>query len=401
VLVGAGEGFLKAQYLPLLLLLALPGGAASRTVDISPATFDLWSLPAIANEQAPIALLVDLSSRQTLFARNAEARMQPASMTKAMTALVAFDLIKAGKLNEDEPFMGRNATIERWRGKGTTMSLGVHQWVTVRDLLRGVITASANDAAVVLAEGALDSEAAWLAAMNARAKSLGMNDSHFASVNGYPDGGKTYVTARDMVQLAEALIVEHPALYRQYFGQKSMLWRGKQLASRNPFAGTMPGADGIKTGHTREAGYTFLGAVEREGRRLVLVIGKAPTEANRAEAARSLAEWGYSNWDSRKFLDPEWVVGKAKVQDGAAREVRLVVPRAFTLAVPKGSNPRVVARIVYRGPLQAPINKGAVVANLEVAAIQGSHSLPLVAAEDIAKAGPIDRIVNGLLGLLE
>ncbi len=393
---------MKAHYLPLLLLLALPGVAASRTVAIKTVEFDLWPQPAIAAEQVPIALLVDLSSRQTLFARNADARMLPASMTKAMTALVAFDLIKAGKLNEDRPLMGRPATIERWRGKGTTMSLGIHQWVTVRELLQGVTTVSANDAAVVLAEGALDSEDAWLAVMNARARSLGMTGSHFASVNGYPDGGKTYVTARDMVLLAEALIVEHPLLYRRYFGQKTMLWRGKQLQSRNPFAGTMPGADGIKTGFTREAGFTFLGAIERDRRRLVLVVGRVPSEAQRADSSRALAEWGFSAWDSRKFLNAGWVVGKARVQDGTAREVPLALPRAYSLAVPKGTKNGVVAQIRYVGPLLAPIAKGAVVAKLEVSLQNlGTHTLPLVAAEDVARAGPIDRIVNGLLGLLE
>lgn len=385
---------MKAHYLPLLLLLALPGAASGS--DPAPVF-----VPPVAGE-APIALLVDLSSGQSLFARDAEARMLPASMTKVMSALVAFDLIAARRLDEEDVFMVRPATAARWAGRGTTLSLHPNERVAVRDLLRGMTTVSANDAAVVLAEGALGSEAEWLAAMNARAQALGMNDSHFASVNGYPDGGRTYVTARDMVRLADALITDHPAIYRRYFGHKVMFWRRHQLISHDPFAETLPGADGIKTGFTQEAGFTFLGAVERDQRRLVLVVGKAPTNAGRAAAATALAEWGYAAWDYARFLKAGWVVGTAQVQDGAAREVPLAVPRAYSLALPADTSPRVSARIVYRGPLQAPIARGALVAELKVT-IEGlpTHTLPLVAARGVAQAGPIDRIANGLLRLLE
>jgi D-alanyl-D-alanine carboxypeptidase (penicillin-binding protein 5/6) len=263
-------------------------------------------------------------------------------------------------------------------------------------------TVSANDAAVVLAEGALGSEAEWIAAMNAKAQALGMKGSHFASVNGYPDGGRTYVTARDMVRLAGALISEYPVFYRRYFGHRAMSWRQQQLISHDPFAETLPGGDGIKTGFTREAGFTFLGAVERDQRRLVLVVGKVSSGPVRAAAATALAEWGYAAWDDASFLKAGWVVGAAQVQDGAAREVPLAVPRAYSLALPAGTNPRVSARIVYRGPLRAPIAKGAVVAELKVT-IEGlpPHTLPLVATRAVAQAGPIDRIANGLLGLLE
>ncbi|MFM5948647.1 MAG: D-alanyl-D-alanine carboxypeptidase family protein [Novosphingobium sp.] len=354
-----------------------------------------------APQQAPIALLVDLSAGQTLFARGADQRFLPASMTKAMTALVAFDLIRNGQLREDAVFTVRPQAAARWSGKGTSLWLKPGEQVRVSDLLRGTATASANDAAVVLAEGALGSEAAWLAAMNARAKALGMSGSHFASANGLPDGGKTYVTARDMVRLAQALITEHPELYHRYFGHRAFHWRGQELVSRNPFAGILPGADGIKTGHTREAGFTFLGAVERQGRRLVLVVGKVPNEAVRAQASRDLAEWGYSAWDSRPFLTPGFVVGDVKVQDGQAREVPVTIARPFTIAVPKGSNPRITARIVYDGPIRAPIAKGMLVGGIEVS-IEGQpvHYLPLMSTSAVGKAGPIDRLVNALLGLL-
>jgi len=385
---------LNHRHALLLIAALLPGAAASRSVAVEA----LQPLPVPA-AQAPILLLVDLSAGQTLFARGAEQPFLPASMTKAMTMLVAFDLIRAGRLSEDAMFTVRPETAARLSGKGTTLWLQPGEQVRVGDLLHGIATASANDAAMVLAEGALGSDAAWIAAMNARAQALGMTGSSFASVNGLPDGGKTRVTARDMVRLAQALIVDHPELYRRYFGPREMDWKGQKLASRNPIAGVLPGADGIKTGHTREAGYTFLGAVERNGRRLVLVVGKAPTEADRARAAREVAEWGYAAWDSRPFLTPDWTVGAVRVQGGDARSVPVAVAQPFALAVPKGHRPRVSARIVYTGPVRAPVGKGQLVGGLEVQ-IDGQppHYLPLVAREAVGKAGPIDRLVNGLLG---
>ena len=378
----------------LLIAALLPGAATSRTVLYAAA--QPIELP---QAQAPIALLVDLSAGQTLFAREAEQPFLPASMTKAMTLLVAFDLIREGKLAEDALITVRPKTARRLSGKGTSLWLKPNEQVAVRDLLYGIATASANDAAVALAEGAMGSEAAWIAAMNARARTLGMTGSSFASANGLPDGGRTRVTARDMVRLAQALIVDHPGLYRRYFGQHRMDWKGQVLSSRNPIAGIVAGADGIKTGHTREAGYTFLGAVERDGRRLVLVIGKAPSEADRAAAARAMAEWGYAAWDSRPFLGTDWIVGSIRVQGGNARSVPVAVARPFTIAVPAGSHPKISARIVYNGPVRAPLAKGQMVARLEVGfAGQPPHFLPLVATQAVGPAGPIDRLVNGLLG---
>ncbi len=379
----------------LLAMLALPAGAGASGAPAGPPA----APPAIV-EQAPVALLVDLSAGQTLYARNAERRLLPASMTKAMTALLAFDLIASGKLDENTEVAVRPATAAQWAGQGTSLYLRPDQQVRVRDLLLGVTTVSANDASVALAEAALGSTAAWTARMNQRAASLGMRGSAFHTPNGWPDGGKTYVTARDMVRLARALIYGHPQLYRRYFGHRAMDWQGQRFPNHDPFAGVVAGADGIKTGHTREAGYNFLGAVERDGRRLVLVVGGVPSYAGRAEAARALAEWGYAAWDSRPFVRQGQVIGRARVQGGAARSVPLALARPFSLTVPKGTQPPIATRIVYDGPVPAPIAKGKPLGALEVR-IDGQpvHYLPLIAAEGVGRAGPIDRLVNGLLGL--
>ena len=375
-------------------------GAASQAIKVPPEVV----VPAeVENARlAPIALLADISSGQILFARAADKRMLPASMTKAMTALVAFDLIKQGKLDEDAVVTVRPEVAARWAGKGTSLNLKPGEQVRVGDLLMGTTTVSANDASVALAEAALGSSETFIETMNAYAQALGMSGSRFASVNGLPDGGKTYVTANDMIRLATALVAEHPALYRKYFGHKFMIWRGGRYTSHDPFAGVLPGADGIKTGHTREAGFNFLGAVERDGRRLVVVIGGSPSEAARADASRALAEWGYRAWESRAFLARGHVVGAARVQGGDAREVQLAVPRHFALALPRGQAAQISGRIVYQGPLRAPLAKGQQVARLELS-IPGQpvHALPLVTSRAVGPAGAIDRVIGGLLGLFE
>lgn len=379
----------------LLLAVTLPAGVGASGAAV------LAPVPA-AVDQAPVALLVDLSAGQTLYSRNAGQRLLPASMTKAMTALVAFDLIAAGQLDENAEVTIRPETAAQWAGQGTTLYLQPGQSVPVRDLLLGVTTVSANDASVALAEAALGSVPAWTARMNRRAAQLGMRSSQFHTPNGWPDGGQTYVTARDMVRLARALIQDHPQLYRRYFGKSGMDWRGQRFASHDPFAGVVAGADGIKTGHTREAGYNFLGAVERGGRRLVLVVGGVPTYAGRADAARALAEWGFAAWDSRPFVKAGQIAGTARVQGGDARTVPLALARPFSLTVPSGTQPRITTRILYDGPIPAPFAKGAALGALEVRIDgQGVHYLPLVAAEAVGVAGPIDRLVNGLLGLME
>lgn len=379
----------------LLLSLALPG-AASATMRIFEPPPSNVAPPA----QAPIALLVDQSSGQILYSRGANADFLPASMTKAMTALIVFDLIKAGELDEDTLVTIRPETAARWAGKGTTLNLRAEERVRIGDLLMGTTVVSANDASVALAEASLGSTEAFVAAMNARARGLGMTRSRFGTPSGFPDRGVTVVTATDLILLANALITEHPELYRRYIGKAAMDWRGAKLTSHDPFAGVLVGADGIKTGHTYEAGFNFLGTAVRDGRRLVVVIGRSPTEPGRAAAARNLIEWGFAAFESKPFLTPDWIVGAVKVQNGDAREVPVAVPHAYSIATIKRLPSQVSARIVYDGPVRAPITKGAPIARLVVSgAGLPDHSIPLVATAAVSTAGPIDRLVNALLGL--
>ncbi len=381
--------------LPALLGIALPTQSAAPRDNASAAP-DYPSAKDI-----PVALLVDLGSGQTLFHRNEMQPFLPASVTKVMTALVAFELIDQGKLREDQRIAPRPETIARWHGKGTTMPLSASDRPTVNELLFGITIVSANDGAVVLAEGAAGSVQAWCALMNRTAQRIGMTGSHFATPNGWPDGGRTYVSARDLAILANELIGKHPQLYHRYFGRPVMTWNGVTQKNHDPTLGIVPGADGIKTGHTFEAGYNFLGSAQRGDRRLVLVVAGTQHTHTRANAARELLEWGFAGWDSRPLICVGQRVGEAQVQGGAARHVALLAPQTFALALPRRQYPTVTTRITYTGPLTAPIAKGATVARLEVE-IDGQppHSLPLVAAAAVGPAGPLDRLVNGLAGLV-
>lgn len=357
-------------------------------------------LPASVRE-VPVYLLVDLSSHQVLAEREADKVFLPASMTKAMTAYVAFGLIGQGKLRPEQRFSVRPATAALWATRGTGMRVRAGEQIPVDDLLKGITTVSANDASVVLAEGAAGSVTGWTALMNAEAAKLGMTRSHFATSNGWPDGGATRVTARDMVTLGTALIERHPALYARYFGKREFTWNGVAGRNHDPILGLVNGADGIKTGHTREAGYNFLGTAIRGGRRLIMIVGGAASEAQRAAASRDLLEWGFRATETVPLFGKGATVGEASVQGGDVRKVTLVAPQGVNLTTDRGTRPRTTATIRYRGPLQAPIAKGSEIAQLEVSvAGQVVNRVPLSAGSAVAKAGPFDRLANGVAGLL-
>ncbi len=355
--------------------------------------------PAVPTAQeAPVAMLVDLSSGQVLHARDPDRRFVPASVTKVMTLYLAFEQIAAGKLDPDQVFAMSPALARDWRRKGSTMFLEPGEPVRVHDLLLGIANVSANDGAVVLAEGAAGSIAAWTAAMNRTARSLGMHGSHFASPNGWPDEGRTFTTARDLVTLARALVTRHPDAFGYYVGRAGFAYKGIAQVNHDPMIGRVPGADGIKTGFTNEAGFTYLGTAVRDGQRLVLVLAGVESARLRARLARAYTEWGFAAFDRKHLFAPGSVVGSARVQDGAARHVRLVARGPVAINLPRGQSPSLSAVIRYDGPLRAPIAKGEEIAVLEITGPGLPPArIPLVAAEAVAKAGPLARIRNALL----
>jgi len=351
--------------------------------------------------ELPVAYLIDLSSGQVLFERDASRRFVPASVTKVMTAYSVFKLLGEGKLKAEQVVTVPREVAEVWSGEGSSMFLQEGEQVTVDQLLMGTTTVSGNDAAVMLAVTAAGSLPGWLEVMNANAAELGMRDTHYGSPNGYPDEGQTYSSARDLARLAAAMVTRYPDLYGRYIGNHGFTWRGITQANHDPITGRVEGADGIKTGYTREAGYTFVGSAQRGDRRLVMVLGAVPNIPMRNQVARNLMEWGFTAFDSRQLLPGGARVGEALVQGGAADSVALqtVAPVLSSMAHGTVADTRLEVR--YRGPLEAPVKAGQTVAFLRVSAPgQITHDVPLTAAEDVAEAGLFRRLRNGLVGFV-
>ena len=351
-------------------------------------------------EGIPVALLVDVGANQVLYSRQPRLRFIPASMAKVMTAYVAFEMMARDELRPNQRFIMSPGVFAAWAGKGTSMRLRSGESVPVELLLRGITTVSANDAAAVLAEDAVGSLSRWTARMNTEARHIGLSCSHFTTPNGWPDNGATYVCAEDLVKLAQALIERHPSSYRSYFGNQSMQWHGLVQHSKNPILGVVRGADGIKTGYTHEAGYNFLGSAARDGRRLIMVIGGARSEAERALASRALMEWGFSEWRTRPLFAAGEIITSAHVQDGTSRVVALVAEHAIQAAVPKTSSASITLKVMYKGPLRAPVAFRAHVAEFEInIAGETPVRIRLLAGKAVARAGALDRLRNGLMSI--
>ena len=358
---------------------------------------------------APVAYLEDLSSGAVLFERDADRRMPPASMAKMMTVYVAFDLIRKGELRLDQQFTVRPETWRRWHGPaaGSTMFLSAGESVSLANLLYGIVVLSGNDACVVLAEGISGSEQAFTERMNRAAKQLGLTGSNFGTSNGWPDNGVTYVTARDLAKLASATIRDHPKLYKQFYSRRDFTW-GQTMGgsaitqgNRDPLLGRVAGADGLKTGHTDEAGYGFTGSADQSGRRLVMVMAGLNSSGERAEESVRFMDWGYRAWQTKPVVNKGRRVHTADVQLGDAAEVGLVAPRDLTVTLPAGAAPEIAAKVVYAGPVKAPIKAGQHIADLVVSSPDmPAQRLPLVAEADVGEAGFFGRAWAGLTSLL-
>ena len=360
---------------------------------------------------ARVAYLIDLSSGAVLLDKNGNQRMPPASMAKMMTTNVAFELIGKGDLALTKMCNVRPETWQKWHGPqaGSTMFLSPGEQVSVENLLYGIVVLSGNDASVVLAECIAGTEEAFANVMNENAQRLGLTGSRFGNSNGWPDEGRTYVTARDLATLARAEIQNHPKLYKQFYGRTSFTW-GKTLgsgaaitqANRNPLLGKVAGADGLKTGHTEEAGYGFTGSAEQNGRRLIMVVAGVDSFGNRIAESVRLMEWGFNAWQTKPLFKAGATVGTARVQMGSDSEVGLVAPRDMAVTIPAGILSKVTGmKIRYQGPVRAGFKKGDHIADLVVTtADSGEQVMPLVAAEAVGEAGFFGRIWIGLQQML-
>ncbi|THD43718.1 MAG: D-alanyl-D-alanine carboxypeptidase [Bradyrhizobium sp.] len=315
---------------------------------------------------APEALLIDYDSGATLYEKSADAPFPPAALVKLLTAEIVFNEIKAGRLTLDKTF---TVSEHAWRTGGahahaTAMFVDIHSQVAVEDLLRGLIVQSGNDAAITLAEGVSGSEDAFADLMNKRAAELALLHSYFVDPAGRDDP-RQHVTARDMALLAAHIIRDEPDFYH-YFGEKDFTWNKIHQGNRNPLLAEVGGADGLKTGEDAAGGFSLVGSAVEDGQRLIVVVAGLKSAADRAEEGRKLLEWGFRSFEPRVLYHPGAVVGSASVYGGEDGDVPLVCDKEIKVFLARGDPERLTAKIVYMGPLTAPVAAGAQVGTLRI-----------------------------------
>jgi D-alanyl-D-alanine carboxypeptidase (penicillin-binding protein 5/6) len=347
---------------------------------------------------APTAILTEASSGAVLFEKNADELRAPSSMMKLMTAEVVFHAVKEGTVKlSDEYRISENA----WRrggapAGGSTMFAVLNSKISIDDLLRGAIIQSGNDACIALAEGMAGNERIFAADfMTKRARELGLTKSTFGNSNGLPDPGNK-MTVRELAKLARHVILTYPDFYK-LFGEKEFTWNKIRQQNRNPLLNSLEGADGLKTGYTKEGGYGMVGSAVQNGIRLIVVVNGLEDPDDRASEAKKMLEWGFRNFEVRTLIAAEQTIGYAKVFGGESRSVKLTSPEPIKVMVPKnGANEKLIARIVYNGPVRAPIQSGQPVGVVRV--WRGTNiavEQPVYAGESIGTGSTIRRAVDG------
>jgi D-alanyl-D-alanine carboxypeptidase (penicillin-binding protein 5/6) len=351
--------------------------------------------------RAAHALLMDAETETVLFQHEADKAMPPASLAKLMTAAVVFDAIKSGRLSLEDEFL---ISEDAWRrggapSGGSTMFAKLGSSLKLADLIRGIIIHSANDGCIAVAEGIAGSEPIFADMMNEEARKLGLAGSHFTNATGLPDP-QQYVTARDLAKLANHIIRDFPDFYKIY-GETEFTWNKITQRNRNPLLDMNIGADGLKTGFTEEAGYGLVGSAVRDGQRLIVVVGGTKTEKERAEEARKLLDWGFRAFERSTLFDADEVVADAKVFGGSQRSVGLVGKGPIELLLPRGSRDLIKARVVYEGPVSAPVEEGQRIGVLRVTIGDDlTKETPLYAANYVGIGTIRQRAVDGIEELL-
>lgn len=351
--------------------------------------------------KANYALLMDAQTGVVLFEKNADARMSPASMSKLMTVLMAFEALDGGRITPDDKFY---VSDDAWRrggagSGGSTMFLKARSRVEVRDLLRGIIVQSGNDACIALAEGLGGSEDVFAQMMTERAQELGMSQTTFTNATGLPDADHK-TTARDLAVLARQLINTHSRYY-PLFSERDFTWNKIRQTNRNPLLYANIGADGLKTGHTEASGYGLVASAEQNGRRLILVINGLDSKRARAREARRLMTYGFRNFQREVLVEASQEVTQLPVWHGSDSTVAVAPARRFELVTPRSGRRKMVATVTYEKPILAPIKKGDALATLKVT-LPGlaPQEIPLVAAKDVGRGNAISRAISSLIYLI-
>ena len=345
---------------------------------------------------APTAILIEANSGSVLFEKNADELRAPSSMMKLMTAETVFHAIKQGEVKlTDEYRISENA----WRkggapSGGSTMFAAIHSKISVDDLLHGAIIHSGNDACIALAEGIAGNERIFADTMTKRARELGLTQSTFANSNGLPDPGNK-MTVRELAKLARYVVQTYPDLYK-LFGEREFTWNKIRQQNRNPLLLSLEGADGLKTGFTKEGGYGMVGSAVQNGLRLIVVVNGLEDPDDRASEAKKMLEWGFRNFEARTLFAAQQLVGYAKVFGGESRSVKLASPEPIKVMVQKNGADKLIARVIYSGPVRAPIEAGQPVGVVRVwRGTNVAMEAPVFAAEPVGKGSTMRRAIDG------
>ncbi|MHA3915624.1 D-alanyl-D-alanine carboxypeptidase family protein [Halovulum sp. GXIMD14793] len=359
-----------------------------RTV-LAAAVVILTALPSFAlDTRARAALVVDHDTGTVLLSKNAEMALPPASMSKLMTLFLVFEALQEGRLSLTETF---RVSEKAWKMGGSKMFLKQGEQVSVQNLILGVIVQSGNDACVVLAEGLAGSEAEFADRMTRRARELGMDQSTFANATGWPHPDHR-MSARDLVILATEIINRFPEYY-SFFGETTFTWDGIQQENRNPLLGLDIGADGLKTGHTEEAGYGLVGSAVRDGRRVTFMLTGLSSAQERLLEAENLTNWAFREFYSKRLFEADTKIAAANVWLGEADTVDLVAANPVDTLLAFEDRDKLKVNVVYTGPLEAPIKAGSTVAELVISTpTLGETRVPLAAAADVAEGGFLKRV---------
>jgi serine-type D-Ala-D-Ala carboxypeptidase (penicillin-binding protein 5/6) len=350
---------------------------------------------------APYVILLDAESGTVLFEKYADTPTPPSSMAKLMTSEVVFNELKQGRITLDTEYL---VSEDAWRRGGapshtSSMFASIHSKVRVEDLIQGAVVQSGNDACITLAEGIAGNEPAFVEMMNKRARELGLQKAYFTNSTGLPDPAQK-VTVRELGRLARHIIRTYPEYYR-YYGERDFTWNKIKQPNRNPLLTMNLGADGLKTGFTVDGGYGMVGSAVQNGLRLIVVVNGLKSAKERGDEAKRLLEFGFKGFDARPLFNDGQVVGAAKLFGGASGRVTLVGQGAISVLMPKNSSDHISAKIVYAGPVPAPVAVGQQIANLNI--YRGDSLVleaPLYAAESVERGNLRQRAFDGAAELV-
>ena len=347
--------------------------------------------------KAKNAILMDYETGAYLFTKNHQDMIAPASMSKLMTVYVLLSKIKDGEVSlEDKYTVSENA----WRkggaaSGGSTMFLKIGQEVKVEDLLKGILIQSGNDACIVVAENLAGSEEEFASMMNETAEKLGLENAHFVNATGLPHP-EHKISVEDLAILARHIIKEFPEFYH-LFSEKEFTFNGIRQGNRNPLLYSLKGADGLKTGHTSEAGFCLTGTAVRNDRRLIEVMTGLESNKQRSEETESLMTWGFANFDNYKFFTKNQIMAEVPVWYGTSKSVAAVVPEEVIKTIKKSTKSKYGAKMIYDEPLKAPILQGDKIGELFITYNDEIvDKIPLVAKDNVAKMGPFSRFLENL-----